>query len=317
MKPLFLFFLFLLLTANVFAQKKFVQKTDSILYSRYNYFKYDTNYVKRPEQKFILSLKPEVSTIGLSLGTANDVDIDLENRLNPKIGINFGFYGINVGYKIKTGNGGNESGEFNIRYYGRRFGVELDICAAADLSGEMEVGDTLKRKIDKSGISLGMAQLSAYYVLNNKKFAYPAAFGKSFMQVKSCGSMFFGASYTGAKVLNDSLAVAVDVRCASAGIGYGYNFVTKKKKLLVHISALPMFVFAENNSLKQGDVYHKMKYSFPEVSISGRFAMTYNFGKRYLLGMDEIRYTTIVGEKKSLETSFSRQLTRIYFGIRF
>ena len=316
MKTFFLFLMFLLSASNVFAQKNFVQKTDSILYSRYSFLKYDTSYVKRPQQKFILSLQPQVSTLGLSL-TANDIDIDLENSLNPKIGINFGFYGINVGYKIKMGNRNNEGGEFNVRYYGRSFGIELDICESANLSGEIEIGDTLKRKIDKSGISLGIVQLSTYYVLNSKKFAYPAALGKSFIQLKSCGSMFLGASYTGAKIVNDSSTIAIDVKCASLGVGYGYNFVTKNKKMLVHISALPMFVFAEKNGFETENVYHKMKYSFPEVSISGRFALTYNFGKRYLLGMDEIRYTTIVGERKSIEAGFSRQLSRIYFGIRF
>lgn len=317
MKTFFLFLAVLFLASNVFAQRNFVQKTDSILSSRYSFLKYDTSYVKRPQQKFIFSLVPLVSTIGLSLATEKDVDIDLENRLNPKIGINFGFYGINVGYKIKVGNRNNESGEFNLRYYGRRFGVEFDICAASNMSGEIEVGDTLEIKVDNSGINLAMVQLSTYYVLNSKKFAYPAAFGKSFIQFKSCGSMFFGASYTGAKVENDSSAITIDVKCASLGIGYGYNFVTKNKKMLIHLSALPMFVFTEKNGYETENVYHKMKYSFPEVSISGRFALTYNFGKRYLLGVDEIRYTTIVGERKSIEVGFSRQLSRIYFGIRF
>jgi hypothetical protein len=78
-----------------------------------------------------------------------------------------------------------------------------------------------------------------------------------------------------------------------------------------------MFLFYEKNVFETGDIYSKMKYSLPEVSITGCFAMVYNFGKRYFLSIDSSRYMTIVGDENNFETTFFRQFSKISFGVRF
>jgi hypothetical protein len=310
--------LFFLFNGNSFAQSKFTEKTSELLFSHYNISKYDTNYVQRPEKKFIASFQPEISTVGITIAN-NDNEVVFENQLNTKIGVNFSFYGFNIGYKFKIRNTEKENKDFCIKYNGRSFGLGIDFCTVYDLSGKISIGDTLKMKIKNSGLNIKIFQLSSYYVWNNKKFAYPAAFDKSLIQMKKCGSMLFGATYTSAwaKKCDSSGVQKIDLQCAGLGAGYGYNFVTKKKKLLLHISAIPMFLFYEEKGFENDGIYHKMKYSHPEVTISSCFALIYNFGKRYFFSIDSSRYMTIVGYENNIGTTFSRQFSKISFGVRF
>jgi hypothetical protein len=244
--------MFLLFCGNTFAQSKFAEKTSDLLFSYYNVSKYDTNYVKRPDKKFSASFQPEVSSVGITIAN-KDNEIDFENQLNTKIGVNFSFYGFNVGYKFKLNNAEKENRDFTLKYNGRSFGIGVDFCTAYDLSGEISIGDTLKVKIKNSGLDIKIFQLSSYYVWNNKKFAYPATFNKSLIQMKKCGSMLFGATYTSAwaKKSDSSSITKLDVQCAGLGAGYGYNFVTKKKKLLVPFLRYLCFCFMKKTFLKR------------------------------------------------------------------
>ena len=47
---------------------------------------------------------------------------------------------------------------------------------------------TLSQDIPFGGLGVSITGLNAYYILNHRKFSYPAAFSQSTCQRKSCGS---------------------------------------------------------------------------------------------------------------------------------
>ena len=293
----------------------FIGKVDSVLQKRYLRIKYDTSYISRPEQRFMVMLSPMTSQIGLNLSGDSAV-MDLNSKINSTFKLNFAYRGLVLGYSFKPGKVLNE---FTLRYYGKKIGFEFDICQSDNFSGTLTVGENKSNeiKIGRGLLDMAVVELSAYYVKNNKKFSYPAAFTKSYFQKKSCGSMLFGAamvaSYSNLSHQEDSLSLSN--ASIGLGVGYGYNFVLKEK-FMIHISTIPSFIVMQKNLITHIDSEEKIPYSFSNFSISGRFSMSYNL-KKFFFGADCIFYSTIVGSQRILQAKYNRSLARFFAGVRF
>lgn len=120
----------------------------------------------------------------------------------PKIGAYFGwrwiFLGISFSYPelIGKGHSGESKKEYVFNLYSSRVGVDLYYRKTgsdfhiASYSGFNLPEDYEGRKFE--GFQSKIIGLNAYWIFNNKKFSYPAAYSQSTNQRRSCGSFMAG-----------------------------------------------------------------------------------------------------------------------------
>ncbi len=305
----------ILLCSAAHGQKKMILKADSLVSNFYFNSGFDTSYVSRPEKRFMAALHPVFSSIEVKIAK-NERSVIFSTELSDKIGALLTYRGYGFGYSIKPRHGRAKSndGEFNFRFFCRRFGFETDFCKATSFTATITNPDS-SYIIPRGDIDFKMRLFSVYYVFNNKHFSFPAAFDKSYTQIKSCGSMLLGASFGNTKLNTDIHDFKISSHNLGIGAGYGYNFVTRKM-FLVHISVIPTFVFWERNELKTTSGLQDMGYKFTDLCIYGRTAASYNF-KRIFVGMDYILYATLLGDYKDVSTRFMRNSTRFFAGFWF
>ena len=313
MYKLFLAISIVLVCWTAHAQKKLIMKADSLVSAFYFNSGFDTTYVSRPEKRFMAALHPDFSSIGIMIGKG-DNRANFETNLSNKAGIFATYRGYGFGYSFMPRHGRKNDGEFNFRFFCRRFGIETDFCRATSFAADITSGDTTFT-IQRGDIDFKMRMFSLYYVFNNKKFSFPAAFDKSYTQIKSCGSVLLGASYAAARMNTGKHDFTIVSRNTGFGVGYGYNYVTKKK-FLFHISIIPTFMLWEENEVKTTSGEQFMAHDLTDICIWGRAAASYNF-QRMFVGMDYVLYATLLGNSNNVSTRFTRNITRFFAGFWF
>ena len=298
---------------SVSAQKRMLIKADSLVSAFYFKSGFDTAYVSRPQQRFMVALHPDFSSIGIMIGKGEQ-RATFTTDLSDKMGVFATYRGYGFGYSFKPRRGRKNDGEFNFRFFCRRFGIETDFCRATSFSADIKTDDTTF-SIDRGDIDFKMRMFSVYYVFNNTKFAFPAAFDKSYTQIRSCGSVLLGASFATAKMTTSPHDFDIMSSCGGFGVGYGYNFVTKKK-FLFHLSIIPTFMIWEENEVKTTSGKQFMAHNYSDLCIWGRAAASYNF-KRVFVGADYVLYATLLGDRRAVSTRFTRNITRFFFGFWF
>lgn len=301
---------FVLFFDVVSAQKRFFIKADSLISAFYYNSGFDTSYVSRPKQRFMVAVHPDFSSIGVTIGRDKKT-ADFYTDLSDNIGTFATYRGYGFGYSFKPRKGRKNDNEFNFRFFCRRFGIETDFCRATSFSSEINNGDSIIN-IERGDIDFKMRLFSLYYVFNNKRFSFPAAFDKSYTQIKSCGSPILGLSYANAEMKTSKHDFEIYSKSSGIGIGYGYNFVTKRK-FLIHASIIPTLVLWEKNKVYTSQGLANLKYKITDVGIYSRAAVSYNF-TRIFLGADYVFYTTILGDHSDVIANFSRSITRLFVG---
>jgi len=303
----------LLSVTEAFAQKRFFIKADSLVAAFYNNSGFDTSFVSRPTQRFMFAVHPDFSSIGVSIGKQNQ-HADFDTDLSDNIGAFATYWGYGFGYSFKPRRGRKNDNEFNFRFFCRRFGIETDFTRATSFSSTLTDGDTVIT-IDRGDIDFKMRMLTFYYVFNNRRFAFPAAFDKSYTQIRSAGSPLLGFSYVYAKMNTSKYDFDILSRNAGLGCGYGYNFVVKQR-LLMHLSLISTFVFWEDNKVYTPQGYNDMSYKITDIGLYARAAVSYNFD-RLFLGWDSVWYATLLGSRGNVTADYSRTISRLFLGFWF
>ena len=298
---------------SVSAQKRMLIKADSLVSAFYFKSGFDTAYVSRPKKRFMVALHPDFSSIGIMIGKGEQ-RATFTTDLSDKMGVFATYRGYGFGYSFMPRRGRKNDGEFNFRFFCRRFGIETDFCRATSFAADINATDT-SFSIDRGDIDFKMRMFSVYYVFNNTKFAFPAAFDKSYTQIRSCGSVLLGASFASAKMKTGPHDFDVMSSTGGFGVGYGYNFVTKKK-FLFHLSIIPTFMIWEENEVKTTSGKQFMARNYNDLCIWGRAAVSYNF-KRVFVGTDYVLYATLLGDRRNVSTRFTRNITRFFLGFWF
>jgi hypothetical protein len=120
-----------------------------------------------------------------------------------------------------------------------------------------------------SGLDSKLFGLQAFYIFNNRKFSWPAAFGENAVQRRSCGSWNLGFQYNHQSItFNDAelpeylvstidttlLFNGVDYNDYSISIGYSFNWVVRRN-LLLAISLQPSIGYRRSN-IEEADFTH-------------------------------------------------------------
>ena len=310
-------------------KKSFVKRVGDFLNNYYFKTKYDTNYVERPRQKWLL--RPMVNQTGNFIhakGIVNDVysKYDLHTKRNTTLCLEVNYCDIAASLSLNPAklSGSYNDYEFNFEYHGQKISFDINYQRASSLAGDIHFGNV--DHLDEDGLHMNVVNVTAYYTFNHRKFSYPAALYQNYYQLRSAGSWLAGASFQGGSIRTTAelkerspLAPVVHLSFSNVSIGggYGYNWVFGgRSQWLLHLSALPTFVVYKHNKLNVNEQEIKDSQASFNMIFNERAAVVYHFTPRYHTGASFMMSNSVF-DNSNVVVRQNKWLARVFFGIRF
>lgn len=305
------------------------KRINNKLSKKYFTTKYDTNYVARPKEKWLLRLLGnQTGNYIHAKGTVHDVysKYDLHTKTNYTMGLEVNYCDIAATFSINPAKIGGDYNdyEFNFEYHGQMISFDINYLRATSLTGDIKLGNM--DHLDEEGLRMNVVNASAYYIFNHLKFSYPAALYQNYYQLRSAGSWLAGISVQAGSIkttdelkARSPLAPEVHLTFANVAIGggYGYNLVLgKRSQWLLHFSALPSFVVYKHNRLTVNGEEMKDHGLCLNMLFNERVAVVYHFMPRFNAGASLIMSNSIYNND-NIKINQNKWLARAFFGVRF
>ncbi len=238
----------------------------------------------------------------------NKQEFTLSPDNNDKIGIYVGWKWIFLGWAFDI-NSNKAKLDLNFSFYTSKIGIDLfyrkrdqgfkikDLVGFKDNAGN----DITNYDNNVDGVSINQKGINVYYIFNNKKFSYPAAYSQTTNQRISCGTFILGFNYAEQSFnintlkfedrLQESISPdfkfnKITYKDYSINFGYSYNWVFAKN-FLANISLTPAIGY-KNTSFKFKDSRDFIKnINFDLIT---RIGVVYN-NSRYFIGLSHISHT--------------------------
>ena len=274
------------------------------LIEKYN--EIDSNYVEPPHYNFSTQLTMTYTYDIYQLKSSGGQSVTLAPKPTIKVGPYFGWRWIFLGYTFDLKHIGFNIGdlkqEIDLSIYSSKIGIDLYYRRTGSNYRIRNVklwkgmtGNSPLEGMNFDGLSVGITGFNLYYIFNNKRFSYPAAFSQSTQQKISCGSWLAGIGYTRNSLdfdyqklqrmaeqystqptaeIDDGLkfnSVKFYDYCLTGG--YAYNWVFAKNFLF---SASASLGLAYKHTV--GDVESNKGFRFNNFNFDGigRFAIVFN-----------------------------------------
>ena len=305
------------------------KRINNKLSKKYFTTKYDTNYVARPKEKWLLRLLGnQTGNYIHAKGTVHDVysKYDLHTKTNYTMGLEVNYCDIAATFSINPAKIGGDYNdyEFNFEYHGQKLSFDINYLRATSLTGDIKLGNM--DHLDEEGLRMNVVNASAYYIFNNRKFSYPAALFQNYYQLRSAGSWLAGLTVQiGSIKTTDELKarsplapeVHLTFENVAIGGGYGYNLVLgKRSQWLLHFSALPSFVVYKHNRLTVNGEEMKDHGLCFNMLFNECVAVVYHFTPRFNAGASLIMSNSIYNND-NIKINQNKWLARAFFGVRF
>lgn len=303
---------------------------DSLLAANYHKVKYDTAYIGRPDARWTIKYRGNLSgadmrTTSVTDGVENRSRVTADCRGTLSMAVAYRGLGLGVAVNPAKFAGKCKDFEYNLNSYSNRYGFDVVFLSSKTYHG-YKASDAERIDIRKGQISQNALNLNFYYAFNYRRFSFPAAFSQSYIQKRSAGSWMIGASFDGSKTeLND---MTIRLNEFAVGAGYAYNLVIARH-WLCHLSALPtMTIYSHDytKTLTSADednapsatstVRHDMKYNFPSAIITGRAAAVYSWRNKFA-GATAVYNYSVAGNEDHLQVRRNKWRVRMFFGFRF
>lgn len=260
-------------------------------------------------------------------------------NVNYRLGAYFGWKWIFVGYSIDLGNlsgkkkASQQRTEFGLSLYSSVAGCDLFYRKSGNDFKLRNTGqfrpDGYTGKLDRDvyGLSADIAGLNAYWILNHRRFSYPAAYSQSTNQLRNAGSVIIGFSFSKHKIdfdfrglpdyvqeqLDDNLKFEnITYSDFNLSAGYTYNWVFARHCLL-NVSLAPALAYKKSKTdSKEQDFPILRNFNVDLVSRAG---ITYNNSK-YYVGISMVMNTFGYRSDKFYATNNFGTI-RIYAGFNF
>lgn len=237
----------------------------------------DTNYVEPQKYNFQLMLQNTNTYEAYTLETKSGQRISFAPDVSVKVGPYIGWRWIFLGYTIDLGHlsGGKNKQDFNLSLYSSKLGVDIFYRKTGNdyKIRRMELGDDIDtdplKNVDFGGIDASIKGFNLYYIFNNRKFSYPAAYSQSTRQRRSAGS-------------------------ALAGIGYTTHSLSVDWRQLDQIVTEKLGSAAATQVIDSSLVSERIHYA--DVSVSGGYAYNWVFARNWLF---DISLSLALGYKHS------------------
>jgi len=272
-----------LIIITLFFSTASLQAQKSSFWQKVNYFLtkpavVDTTRIYQPKAGFSLGLfttgqKASFDVdVNFMMDFGDDYKItglsqyNLSEKLCKKIGLEVGYGNVNLGYGLEVGpRSASKKRTLAFNVIGKSWGVRLNYYKITNpfqsilIIDDFDFNDTI---YPKELSSLQSFTIDGYYIFNNKRFAYPAAYKIGLVQRRTAGSWMLTARYMQGDLYNSPEA-SLDsynlIDCfttlqASIGGGYSVNFVLwhkdpinardeKLRNLTVNLTAIPVITF--------------------------------------------------------------------------
>ena len=303
---------------------------DSLLAANYHKVKYDTAYIGRPDARWTIKYRGNLSgadmrTTSVTDGVQNRSRVTADCRGTLSMAVAYRGLGLGVAVNPAKFAGKCKDFEYNLNSYSNRYGFDVVFLSSKTYHG-YKAADAERIDIHKGQISQNALNLNFYYAFNYRRFSFPAAFSQSYIQKRSAGSWMIGASFDGSKTeLND---MTIRLNEFAVGAGYAYNLVIARH-WLCHLSALPTMTIYSHDYTKTrtsadednapsatSTVRHDMKYHFPSAIITGRAAAVYSWRNKFA-GATAVYNYSVAGDEDHLQVRRNKWRVRMFFGFRF
>ena len=250
-----------------------------------------------------------------------------------KVGLYFGWRWIFLGYSFDV-SGNKPQTDLNFSFYTAAVGIDLFYRKQSEgykirrLNGfyQNENKELTDYNHHFDGLTVTQNGLNLYYIFNNKKFSYRAAYSQTTNQRISAGSFILGLTYNEQEFLFDHSRFDTPIREQldnelkfenvrykdfSINFGYSYNWVFKKD-FLANISLTPAVGY-KNTSLNLKS--SKEFLSSINFDLISRAAVVYN-NSRYYIGASLVSHTYSYNKSTfSILNGFG--VINVYFGVNF
>ena len=271
--------------------RKAIQTVGDILNGMQEKFltKVDTNYVGNYSHPWRAMLMYNASNFSTST-TMEGLQARLYTSATQRFTVGLGYQGLALNYSYRAGK--NRQTETSILAYARTVGFELKYYSSNQLHLELKNADGEKFKMKLDGYRYSTILMDGYWVLNPRKFSFPAALTQSKRQKRSAGSILIGAAMTMDQFEVEDLSTLQkgDVEKGVSGqlmlgAGYGYNWVPGRGRLLVHASMIPMVTLRDADVTQYKDMEQEVNHldGFSMTGL-GRFGVFYYFSDRFYSG---------------------------------
>ena len=148
------------------AEKKpwFGKRLVNKLNTKYFTTKYDTNYVARPKEKWLIRLLGnQTGNYIHAKGTVHDIysKYDLHTKTNYTVGVEVNYCDVAATLSInpaKIGGSYNDY-EFNFEYHGQKLSFDINYLRATSLKGDIKLGNI--DHLDEEGLRMNVVNASA------------------------------------------------------------------------------------------------------------------------------------------------------------
>lgn len=298
---------------------------DSLLAQRYQRTNFDTAYISRPQERWTIKLRGNISgakirTDGLNGGEYFRSSVESEYRGTLSMAVSYRGIAAGIALNPMKLAGKNQDYELNLNSYSNKMGFDIVYLASKTYHGTL-LTNGIEAPVDKGMVSQKALNLNFYYAFNGKRFSFPAAFSQSYLQRRSAGSLMVGASFDGqlTKIAANEAAHTqpFDLKLMELGIGvgYGYNLVAGKRWLF-HLSVLPTFdIFIRSHTTENGERIN-MSYRFPSLITTERGAAVYSWRNQFVV-LTMVYNHSVVGDKDRLRVRRDKWRLRLAYGFRF
>ena len=310
-----------------------VQAQDSTFWRKVNHFLtkpalVDTTRIYQPKPCFSFGLFTTGQKAGFDVNVDFGINLpdgspltgsssySLGEGLCKKIGLEVGYGNVGFGYGLEVGpRSAAKKSSFAFNIVGKSWGVRLNYFKITNqfISGFTlgEEGDELylhDEFTSEEMAALRSFTIDGYYVFNNKRFAYPAAYKMGLVQRRTAGSWMLTARYMQGDLYNSHEA-AMDsynlLDCfatmqASVGGGYSVNFVPWHRdpvglrdeglrNLTINLTAMPVITlfnslkttsYEYDEDLNLGEKVSKI-ICYPVPNYIGSAAVSLTMGRSY------------------------------------
>ena len=266
-------------------------------------------------------------------GHDSEQSITLAPDNSNKVGLYLGWRWIFLGYSFDI-SGNSPQTDLNFSFYTAAVGIDLfyrernEGYRVRKLNGFYQDNNRdltdFNRRFD--GLTVKQRGLNLYYIFNNRRFSYRAAYSHTTNQRISTGSFILGLTYNEQSFLFDHSKFDIPIREQidnelkfenvrykdfSINFGYSYNWVFKKD-FLANISLTPAIGY-KNTSLNLSS--SKELLSSLNFDFITRAAVVYN-NSRYYAGASLVAHTYSYNKSTfSILNGFG--VINIYFGVNF
>lgn len=297
-----------------------VKRADSLLTARYRRGNVDTAYVVRPATNWTLTARLNMSATLLEMegrqdGTPFTSKMQADYKTTFSVGVNY--LGVAVSLSLNPAKmlGKYKDFEVNLSSYGRRWGFDVGYQDARNFTGWYQDEGEPRIELPPEVLTMKALNANAYYVLNHRRFSYPAAFSQSYIQRRSAGSFLLGVSGLHMQAeTSGTLESLLKMTNIGLGVGYGYNWVPWRNWLF-HLSVLPTLTVFSHTSLTVSDDRIPLDYHFPEVIVTSRAAIVRQFGNMFA-GTRIVYNFTNIGDRDKLSLYHNKWHARLFVGLR-